>query len=298
MPSEVHEKFVDTLLGAAPPAQEPSLEQSRGEFAGLIGASGLRPGATVTAHTIGGVDCQVVEADTAERTHVVWIHGGGFVLGDAVSYAAPLSRLFAGLRVTIVEYRRAPEHPLPAALDDFLAVYQGLIDSGERADQIVVGGDSAGGGLVVLALQRLRDTPLPLPAGAILISPWSDYSLGEHISASALSQPDPLLARDGLASFARAFTGGDSALAASLTPTNGDLNGLPRTQIEYGSRDITAPDAERLAARLGQAGVDVAIQRGDGLIHVYPVILPESDEGRQAASRIAGFARRVTGNEH
>ncbi len=292
MPSADHENLVAALLTAPVPDEEPTLEQSRQGFDGLIGSSGMAPDVDYVEVEFAGVPT-LQHKVAGSPAHLLWVHGGGMVVGCATAYANPLSWLFPDHSATIVDFRRAPEEAMPAQLDDVVAVYRDIVRHADSA-AMVIGGDSAGGGLALLAAITLRDAGDPAPAGIVLVSPWTDYELGDQIVAG-VSPPDPLLSRDTLAGMTAAFDGGRSV--AAWSPAARELAGLPPTHVEFSTRDITCGDSERLIADLRKAGVAVTSSMAEGLIHVYPILLPQSPEGVQAAARMSSFIRTRTSKE-
>lgn len=288
MPSADHDSLVTALLTAPVPEEEPTLEQNREGFDGLIGSSGRAPGVEFAQHEVAGVPTLRHEVE-GSSAHLVWVHGGGMVVGSAAAYTNPISWLVPAFTTTIVDFRRAPEHAMPAQLDDVVAVYRELTGS----QPVVIGGDSAGAGLALLAATHLRDAGDPAPAGLVLVSPWIDYELGDQI-VSEVSPPDPLLTRDALAGMTAAFANG---AVAQWSPAARDFAGLPPVHVECSTRDITCGDAEHLIAGLTQAGVEVTSSKADGLIHVYPILLPQSPEGVEAATRMTDFIRTQTSKE-
>ena len=283
MPSADHDNLVTALLTAPTPDEEPTLEQNREGFDGLIGSSGGAPGVEFVEVELAGVRALRHEAE-ASPAELLWVHGGGMVVGSAAAYTNPISWLFPEYSTTIVDFRRAPEDAMPAQLDDVVAAYRDLVQRPDSAP-IVIGGDSSGGGLALLTAITLRDAGDPAPAAVVLVSPWTDYRLGDQI-LTEVSPPDPLLTREGLAGMAAAFDGNG---AADWSPTARDLADLPPTHVEFSTRDITCGDSLSLIALLEQAGVAVTSSKAEGLIHVYPILLPRSPEGLQAADRMNTF---------
>jgi monoterpene epsilon-lactone hydrolase len=291
MPSADHDNLVTALLTAPIPDEEPTLEQNREGFDGLIGSSGGAPDVEFVEVELAGVRAlrHEVEASPAE---LLWVHGGGMVVGSAKAYTNPISWLFPQYSTTIVDFRRAPEDSMPAQLDDVVAVYRDLVQRPNPAP-IVIGGDSSGGGLALLAAITLRDAGDPAPAAVVLVSPWTDYRLGHQI-VTEVSPPDPLLSREELAGMAAAFDGNG---AADWSPTSRDLADLPPTHVEFSTRDITCGDSQGLISLLEKARVAVTSSKAEGLIHIYPILLPQSPEGLQAADRMNTFIRTQISKE-
>jgi monoterpene epsilon-lactone hydrolase len=224
---------------------------------------------------------------------VLYFHGGAYVIGGAASHARFAAQVAHATQATtyFVDYRLAPEHPFPAALDDALAAYRWLL--AQSPGRVALVGDSAGGGLVLALAVSIRDARLPAPDALALISPWTDLTLAgaSHRDQAAA---DPMLRAAWLAASAAHYAGGRPLTEPLLSPAFADLAGLPRMLIQVGSEEILRSDAEQLAQRAGQAGVPVALRRYDGLWHVFQAhagMLPESD---QALAEIGAF----TGARH
>jgi epsilon-lactone hydrolase len=252
-------------------------------------------GTTVAQQVLNGVPAQVVTAAGArpDRT-VVHFHGGGYCVGSARTtraWAAHLSAQ-AGCRVVLPEYRLAPEHPHPAALEDARAVMKALFGDAAPAS-VVVSGDSAGGGLALSAVLAWRDGSESLPAGCILVSPWLDLSRDPREQPD-LVRRDVLLRPDWLEACAAAYAGGLDRADPAISPLLGAHGGLPPLLIQAGSDELLAPDAERLAASASAAGADVTYTRWPGMWHDFalqPGLLAAADS---ALSQAAWFVTTVT----
>lgn len=240
----------------------------------------------------GGVRAVWVDAEPAHAQRaVLFLHGGGYVLGSPVSHsgvAAGLSRTCRA-RVLLLDYRRAPEHPFPAPVEDAVAAYRWLLDGGTDPAQIFIAGDSAGGGLTVAALVAMREAGLPLPAGGACLSPWVDMeALGESMDGNAAQ--DPMISREGILAFADAYLNGGDPRAPHAAPLYADLGGLPPLLIQVGSAETLLDDATRLADRAKQAGVDTTLEVWDAMPHVWHMFAPKLPEGSEALERIGEFA--------
>lgn len=202
-----------------------------------------------------------VDPETAPSA-LLYLHGGGYCVGAAATHRAITSRLAAasGMPVYVLDYRLAPEHPAPAALDDALACYRALAAQGKR---VALGGDSAGGGLSVAVAQALLANGEPAPAALALISPWLDMSLSGG-SAERLADIDPVLKRPWITACAQAYAGDQPLKSPSLSPLFGDGE-LPSTLIHAGTDDILIDDARRLVKRFPA----VELQEFEGLWHVF-----------------------------
>ncbi len=243
-----------------------------------------------------GVPVEVVGDGRAGT--VLYLHGGGYIAGGPATHRALTTRLAKALDATVmvVDYRLAPEHPSPAALDDTLAVYRALLDHGHRPERLAVAGDSAGGGLSLAFLQHLRDGgALPLPAAGVLLSPWLDLTLAhtpEHVAGEAM------LSRAWLDFAADAYAGARRE-RPEVSPLLGDLNGLPPLLIQCGGDEILGADSERLADALDQADTEGRYQRFADRWHVFQLhagVLADADRALASirdflADRFHGEAR-------
>jgi len=252
-------------------------------------------GTTVAEQVLNGVPAQVVTARGArpDRT-VVHFHGGGYCVGSARTaraWAAHLSAR-AACRVVLPEYRLAPEHPHPAALEDARAVMKALLGDVAPAS-VVVSGDSAGGGLALSAVLAWRNGSENLPAGCILVSPWLDLSQDRR-DRPELVRRDVLLSPGWLEACAAAYAGRSDRADPAVSPLLGTHDGLPPLLIQAGSDELLAPDAERLAASASAAGADVSYTRWPGMWHDFalqPGLLAAADS---AVSQAAWFVETVT----
>jgi|SRR5580704_5105113 monoterpene epsilon-lactone hydrolase len=270
------------------PVQRTRLDQ-------LTGASLLPRGTTVAEQAIAGVPAQVVSSRAAgsHRT-VIHFHGGGYCVGSARtvrSWAAHLSAQ-ASCRVVLPEYRLAPEHPHPAALEDARAVLRAL--SGEtKPGSVVVSGDSAGGGLALALVLWMREEGLGLPAGCILLSPWLDLGRDRR-AVPDLVRRDVLLSPDWLDACARAYADPSAWPGHLVSPLRAAHSGLPPLLIQAGTDELLAPDAELLAASASAAGVDVTYTRWPRMWHDFalqPGLLAAADS---ALAQASWFVSKVT----
>ena len=223
---------------------------------------------------------------------LLYLHGGGYVIGSPRSHrhlAAALARA-AGTRALLLDYRLAPEHPFPAALDDAVAAYGWLLADGIAPGRVVIAGDSAGGGLTVATLLALRDRRLPRPAAGVCISPWVDLT-NSAASYRSKAGVDPIVTLEAIAQLAQAYLGRTDAKLPLVSPLYADLRGLPPLLIHVGSDEVLLDDARGLAARAGEAGVDVALHEWPAMIHVWHWFQPMLDEADQAIAEIGGFVR-------
>jgi acetyl esterase/lipase len=278
-------------------ALNPSLpwEVQRRRLDRLAGTSPLPRGTHLAERVLDGIPTEVVSADgtSPERT-VVHFHGGGYCVGSgrqARTWAAHLSAQ-AACRVVLPEYRLAPEHAHPAALDDAKAVLNALLAETDPA-AIVVSGDSAGAGIALSVLLSMRDRDEPLPAGCILLSPWLDLS-ADRRAVPDLVRRDVLLSPRWLQDCATAYTHPSNWTDPSVSPLLAAHGGLPPLLVQAAADDLLAPDAERLAASASTAGVDVTYTRWPRMWHDFalqPGLLAAADS---AMSQAAWFVGTVT----
>ena len=255
----------------------------------------LPPGVTVKSVSAGGVpaEWQLPARDSRDRV-LVYLHGGGYVIGSPASHRALTGRLARQLpaRVLSVDYRLAPEHPFPAALEDALCAYRWLLDGGVPARSIAVGGDSAGGGLTLALAISLRAAGLPLPAALFLLSPWTDLTFSGE-SHRTRRGVDPIFRGGGDGLLARIYAGSHDPAAPLLSPLFADLHGLPPTMIQVGDAEILLSDSTGLQQALTAAGVPAEIQVWDGMWHVFQVTAPWVPEASQAIRDLVAFLNRT-----
>jgi len=243
--------------------------------------------------TIGRVSGIEVTAPGADADAVIlYFHGGVYVIGTAIAtvpLVADLARR-TGARVITLDYRLAPEHPYPAALEDAQAAYRALLDQGVNPGKIALAGESAGGGLAVAALLRLRDTGTPLPSSAFLMSPYADLTLsGDSLAARAAV--DRTLTPEGLRLRIPDYVGTADAADPLISPVFADLAGLPPLLIQVGTNEILLSDAIRLAERAAMADVTVTLDVTDGVPHVFQAFTAMVDEAGAALDRASTFLR-------
>ena len=243
--------------------------------------------------TIGGVnaiDVTIRGIDTANM--ILYFHGGVYVIGSAATSVPLVSDLArrAQARALTVDYRLAPEHPYPAAVDDARAAYEGLLAQGVDAGQIALAGESAGGGLAVATLLALRDAGTPLPSSAFLMSPYADLTLsGETILQNQAT--DLVLTPEGLRLRVPDYVGGADASNPQISPVFGDLSGLPPLLIQASSHEILLSDALRLARKAAIDGVPVTLEVTPGVPHVFQGFAAVLDEGNAALDRASMFLK-------
>jgi acetyl esterase/lipase len=241
----------------------------------------------------GGVPAEWTIAPDADADRaLVYFHGGSYNAGGVGSHRALCTQLAraTGLRVLSVDYRLAPEHPHPAAVEDACAALRFVWQSGFAPSQVALAGDSAGGGLALAALVALRDAGDPLPAAVALLSPWTDLTLS---GASFLGKADvdPMIVPDVLAVARDRYVAKQAADAPTISPLFADLAGLPPMLVQVGTDECLLDDSTRLAERASDAGTDVVLEVWDDMIHVWQAFFAMLPEGRDAIDAIAAFLR-------
>jgi epsilon-lactone hydrolase len=271
--------------------------EARAVFHEMISHQPIPPDVRTSEVFLGGVPCVEVSAgEHVDAVTVLYFHGGAYAVGsapDSVGLASDIARRVGALAYA-VEYRLAPENPYPAAVDDALAAYRGLLDAGVDPASVAVVGESAGGGLALALLLRVRDEGLPMAAAAAVLSPWADLTMsGASLAAKAHS--DPALTADALALRARSYLAGAAPSAAYASPALADLRGLPPLLVQAGSAEILLDDAVRLAARAAADDVAVTLEVVPGAPHVFQGFAAVLDEGGVALAHVGEFLRARLG---
>lgn len=282
------------MLQQQMPSENATVEQLRAGIELLAQLFPVPPDVSCEKVRAGSVPCEWVDTPGIDPQRVViYLHGGGYMIGSPNSHrdlAQRLSRA-ARARVLVVDYRLAPEHPYPAAVEDALAAYRWLLGAGFRPERTAIAGDSAGGGLTVALLVAIRDAKLALPAAGVCLSPWTDMEAsGESYQTRAAL--DPMLKRGEILRFAQAYLDGQDPRLPLASPVYADLSGLPPLLIHVGTAEVLYDDSTRLAERARQAGVDVTLEPWEDMIHVWHAFAPILPEGQQAIERIGEFVRQ------
>ncbi|MCH2173358.1 alpha/beta hydrolase [Myxococcota bacterium] len=285
-------------IAAAPrPSPDQPLAEKRARADAVMGAIPLAPGIVAEPVSADGVPAIWLRGeDVSGAAAMVYFHGGGYRMGSATAWQSYASQLAArcGARVLLVDYRLAPEHPFPAALDDAVAAVRWLVASGEAPERLVVAGDSAGGGLAAATLLALRDAGDPLPAGGVCLSPWADLT-NCAASFSEKADTDALFSKAQADEAADLYLAGHAAEDPRVSPALGDLTGLPPLLIHVGDVEVLFDDAQRLAAGARRDGVDVQLSVYPEMPHVWHMAVPAFPEAVDAVDEIARFVERVTG---
>jgi len=278
---------LDAILrqGAFPAGAD--VNEQRRQLKALLSAQPLPGNVTVTAATLGGVPTAEITVDGVEpRNTVLYFHGGVYVLGDAFLAAELASQIGRRTRAKVisVDYRLAPEHPYPAAVDDALAAYAALLDNGTAPSDIAFAGESAGGGLAIALLVNARDHGLPLPAAAYVMSPYVDLTLA-GATMETKRAADPLLSPEALRDRVGDYTAGQDAALGLISPIFADLSGLPPLIIQAGTHEVLLDDAIRLAWQAAIADVEVTLDITPGVPHVFQAYHAILDEAAAALDR-------------
>ena len=303
MSTEQRETLDAILRQSAFPVDSDVNEQRR-LLRELLSAQPLPADLTVTAAALGGVPTAEITVDGIDPRHVVlYFHGGVYVMGDAALAADLASQVGrrTHAKAISVDYRLAPEHPYPAAVDDALAAYEALLHDGVAPGDIAFAGESAGGGLAIATLVNARDHGLPLPAAALVMSPYVDLTLA-GATMETRREVDPLLSEEALRARIADYTSGHDAALGLISPVFADLSGLPPLIIQAGTHEVLLDDAVRLARQAITADVEVTLDITPGVPHVFQAYHAILDEGAAALDRAGQFlsakldsAARVSG---
>ena len=244
------------------------------------------PQVTVTEAAVGGIPGEWLRSVAAPpRGTLLHLHGGGYFACSPATHR-PITGGFArrGFHVFAPDYRLAPEHPFPAAVEDAVAVYRGLLDGGVPANRLIVTGDSAGGGLALAMLVALRDAGTPLPAAAALFSPWTDLA-GTGASLKTNNRRDAMFRGDMIAQGAQPYLAGQDPRNPLASPLYADLQGLPPLLFHVGSYEVLLDDSLRMAARAQEAGVSATVRSWPVVPHVWQLFpIPEARASLDAAA--------------
>jgi acetyl esterase/lipase len=237
-------------------------------------------------------------ASADNNKYILYLHGGGYVTGSVDSYLIMCSQMAQSLKMTflLLEYRLAPENPFPAALEDALKAYRWLLANGTSPRDIIISGDSAGGGLSIATALALRDAVESVPAAVICISPWADLT---HRGQSHIikAESEAVLKTEVLKEWALAYTDESNLTNPLVSPVYADFHGFPPLLILVGSEEILLDDALMLAEKAKADGVDVTLKVWDGIWHVWPALGNLIPESRQAFEEMGLFIQNVTASE-
>jgi acetyl esterase/lipase len=292
MPSKEYEDILK-LLDSMPDTSGLSYEERRSNFEEEVSQLPVAENVSCEPLSVDGIPAEwIIPEGAPEQNVLLYLHGGGYCIGSISTHRGMVSHIAraAETRALLIDYRLAPEYPFPAAVEDSTAAYQWLLSQGIAASNIIIAGDSAGGGLTVSTLVSLKEKGIPLPAAAVLISPWVDLAItGDSVISKA--EIDPMVTKEGLIEMAAAYMDNTDPRTPLASPLYADLTGLPPMLIHVGTSEILLDDAIRLADHARKVGVDVTLNAAEGLCHVwhfFTVMLPEALE---AIKDVASFMR-------
>lgn len=269
-----------------------SLQRHCTDLANLIT---LNPrGQSIEKHRLQHISYTIIEPKKFLTGYsVLYLHGGGFVVGSATSHAKLAGHIGQALKakVYLPEYRLAPEHPQPAALEDIIEIYRHLLSCGQDPNKLIIAGDSAGGGLTISTAIALRDAGLPLPKALIVLSPWVDLSLSSSSVNTHVSR-DAMLSPDWLAWCAKQYAGHELLHSPKCSPLYANLENLPPTLIHVGSEEILLDDSKRLFNALTQAGVQTEFEIFDAVGHVFQFHAGLLKESNRSLELMKNFANK------
>jgi len=279
----------------APGAPKPTWPERRAGIDAMAAFTPLPDGVEVTPITLGGVPAERIVPRGADRTRTIfYLHGGGYCIGGCASHRNWVASMAdkAGATAFTVDYRLAPEHPFPAAVDDALAAWRALLAEGRDAARTVVSGDSAGGGLTLATAVAARDAGLPLPAGLHLTSPWANLTnTGPAYKAKA--ETDFIITQEGIDEFATTYLAGADPRSTLASPVFANLAGLPPILIHVGSEEVLLSDSALLAEAAGLAQVDVTLRIWPDMVHIWPFFGQLSASPKAVAESAAWIRTRV-----
>jgi len=293
MSAEPIDQVIELVKAQALGSEELSLAERRAAMDSMSTAFGEPQGVKRDFSELAGRPVQIFKPDGKDPEQVLlYFHGGGYVMGSPSSHANLTARLAISSGATVVsfDYRLAPEHPFPAAVEDGLAAYQALLDAGVSPSRFAVGGDSAGGGLTFAVLQKARDEGLPMPAAAIGLSPWMDLT-GASQTYKTHAEADPMIEPAAIIANGQEYLGRAAATDPLASPLFGDFAGLPPLFIQVGDAEILLDDSRELEKKARAAGVDCKLEVWDRMIHVWQFFFPMLPEGEEAIDRLGAFLK-------
>jgi len=297
--------MVGRFVGAKFRRAGTSVARMRALMGSFVGTQRLPASTEVTPVVVDGLGAEWVRAPGVRTdAAVLYLHGGAFVMGAPATHRELAARLSSAIGAPLLslDYRLAPEHPFPAAIEDAVAAHRWLLREGYAPEQLAIGGDSSGGGLALQALIALRDEGIELPAAAFFISPQTDFVHFEGESFSSKVRDDPLQTQEMCRFTASLYVGGSDPKTPLLFPAGADLTGLPPLCIHAGEQDLLLSDSLRLAERARSCGVAVELETFPGLWHAFQAAARFVPEARASLEGIGRFvaleldsARRAVG---
>ena len=289
-------KMVLDMLAANPLLGEVPAEEMRAGLEAMAGGFAVAPDVAIERLEVAGMAAEWLTPPGVSPSHaVLYLHGGGYVVGSLNTHRDLASRVgrAAGAAALLIDYRLAPEHPHPAAVDDAVAAYRWLLARGLSPERLAIAGDSAGGGLTIATLVALRDRDLPLPAAGVCFSPWVDMEASGESMHTNLD--DPMLSRALILHFARLYLGVTAPRTPLASPLHADLRGLPPLLVQASRAEALRDDATRLVERARAAGVACELELTDEVPHVWQIFADVLPEAREALDRAGEFLRRRLG---
>jgi len=277
-----------------PDSDVAELRKSWDEIAGRLKVA---PGVRLREASVGGVRCEwLLPAGCDESKVLLYLHGGAYLLGSARTHRRMVSFIAkaAGMRALLPDYRLAPEHPFPAALEDAIAVFSSLLAAEIPPQNIAIGGDSAGGGLAMATLMSARDAAEPMPAAACLLSPWLDLAC-EGETVESRGGLDPWFRAADMPEIVRRYCDPKDIRNPLVSPVYGDAFGMPPTLIQVGDHEILLSDSTRMTDRISAAGGEVLLQVWPGMWHVWQYFIGQMPESRRAIDQIGKFLQTKVG---
>lgn len=293
MPSAAVRAAVAELTSAMRPGV--SIADQRAAYDRCFTQLPLPEDTSVEKTSVGGVPAELVTTPASGATVILYLHGGGYMIGSPASYRGLGSRLATAARARVLnlDYRLAPEYRFPAPVEDATAAYRSLLEAGHPPGEIVIAGDSAGGGLTLATLLALREAGDPLPAAAVVISAWTDLTGGSE-SLTSRAAIDPWVSPAGLRAVARLYLNGADPQNPLASPFYGDLRDLPPLLLQVGELETLYDDTLRFAEKARATGVDVTVEAVAEMVHVFPMFAPIEPDGQAAIERIGAFVRKHT----
>ncbi len=298
MPSDAHQAVVEALRSngalVGPDVDTPDVQAMRDNMEAMTAANPLPDGADCTPVDAAGVPAEWIDVAGGDASKVVlYLHGGGYIVGSIATHRGLSARIAeaSGTRCLIIDYRLAPEHPFPAAVDDAIAAYDFLLAQGVAPENIAIGGDSAGGGLTFATLVALKQTGKPLPGAGFALSPWVDLEgIGESMETKA--EVDPMIQRNAVELMSGLYLAGSDPRSQLAAPIYADLSGLPPMLVQVGTAETLLDDAVRVTERARKAGVPVEFEAFEDLVHVFQAFAPFVPESVEAIAKIGAFVKR------
>jgi acetyl esterase/lipase len=256
-------------------------------------ANTLPAGLEVSPFDLNGMYAEwLLPAGAGKDKVILYTIGGGYISGTCSDHRTLVAKVAqgSGIALLMFDHRLAPENPYPAALEDSLKAYRWLLEQGTSPDNILIMGESAGGGLCLATLLAIRDQGLPLPAGAVALSPWTDLTLSGE---SYLTKRNVCISPPGMSRVcSKYYYGEHDPTDPWISPFYGDLHGLPPIFINVGTYETMLDDSTRFAAKAKAAGVDITLVLGENMVHCYPLMAPMFPEATQALDEICAFIRK------